>query len=1085
MEINQVERPIVPDFPKTIPNEQTFVYVPIATNNTAGVAKFPDRFFAVYPDGTVIISPNFLKESTDNALAQAKESGEFDGPRGPQGPRGFTGPTGLTGKSAYEIAVDYGFEGTEEEWNLAVEAARLAAEVAARNAERFADVAEEAADAAEEAADRTDVMVNGLNSFDVRVSKIEDAVKKLQSATNFIGADILANRPDTAENGSVYVATDNNKEYIFADGEWVELGDVSAEQQRISKIEDDVESLTPNGFLADDVKVKSENIYGQVVKSVNGVAPDENGNVEIEDEPITPQMYGAKGDGTYDDTEAFQSALVENRVVYVPCGTYMLTEGLIIGDNCELELSQGAVLNFTQTEGNCITLGMSSTLSGHHATIKVPYTFSGNVIYADSSNLSVEEVNGVKPWSKWDPQWKSGRYVTDINICKADSRGFHYAVNPNDCKGAAVYISANGEAIAQTFMWGIHYSGLRVAGAFSYGIRAVNFNNGWTHEMRVEAFIDACEVGVCLEDCNNAYISAIIQPRRSYSIDKVYAPYAKHGIQLIRSKNTDLSDSRVWDWDAEKTLWTDGGEYQHIAMIGDCAGTIINDFRYNTSGDTRNRIYTDTVSNLEKITIIQEPITRWFKPVDGSPYFSDGFNEKKLITQTDMDGYFDTDVVKNFTDVLETAIGTDGEVYEGVGYKIGRRMNTDGTETDSAYYVLTGFIPCTKGCTIYTNHMTMAEGDDYCRVAFFDANFAPVKYGTNNANIALVNRGYLLSDGNTTLCTYTEMENGFKLEVSESSAQNTTAYLRFVIYRQAWGQYPVISVDKEIKYTQAGFLADGIMVKSENIVGVSGGGAEIDVTATVGQTIIVKEVDENGKPTKWESAEYQPRTHWSEEGLVQVSSLPKYLSSFNSNYGFYCFHAALNGYVESEVLTSIHSIEYDGVEYTNLATVELQGTNFFGNLYFLNTLYGTSFENTGEPFLFTSDTGGSTMFTLDQQKTTHSMQIYVNGTSYHRIDTCYAPKIPVIDLTPYYSDIENYNVALTITGNDYREKVYNVLRSNDIVKFIYVLPGGYFATACGFTMSDQSNTFSAATRSHSIGNLEITARGNDATITIR
>lgn len=42
----------------------------------------------------------------------------------------------------------------------------------------------------------------------------------------------------------------------------------------------------------------------------------------------------------------------------------------------------------------------------------------------------------------------------------------------------------------------------------------------------------------------------------------------------------------------------------------------------------------------------------------------------------------------------------------------------------------------------------------------------------------------------------------------------------------------------------------------------AGGGTSIDVTAQVGQTIVVKEVDENGKPTAWESADYQPRTHW-------------------------------------------------------------------------------------------------------------------------------------------------------------------------------------------------------------------------------
>ena len=33
-----------------------------------------------------------------------------------KGPQGATGATGATGKSAYDIAVEYGFEGTEEEW---------------------------------------------------------------------------------------------------------------------------------------------------------------------------------------------------------------------------------------------------------------------------------------------------------------------------------------------------------------------------------------------------------------------------------------------------------------------------------------------------------------------------------------------------------------------------------------------------------------------------------------------------------------------------------------------------------------------------------------------------------------------------------------------------------------------------------------------------------------------------------------------------------------------------------------------------------------------------------------------------------
>lgn len=229
-------------------------------------------------------------------------------------------------------------------------------------------------------------------------------------------------------------------------------------------------------------------------------------------------------------------------------------------------------------------------------------------------------------------------------------------------------------------------------------------------------------------------------------------------------------------------------------------------------------------------------------------------------------------------------------------------------------------------------------------------------------------------------------------------------------------------------------LHDALLAKAFS--GNGGGGSSgtpIDVTAEVGQTIIVKEVDASGKPTKWESAEYQPRTHWSEEGKVNVSVLPKYMSEMNSLYGFFTFVMVFNEYVESLPLTSIYSIEYDGVEYKNLATVELQGSRFFGNLYFLNDLFGTSFGNTGEPFLLTGDSSGMMMFTLDQQATIHSMQIYVDGTKHHRIDSCYRPEIPVIDLTAYTLTKQ----VTSISGDDYYDKVYRVLLANDMVKIIY------------------------------------------------
>ena len=53
----------------------------------------------------------------------------------------------------------------------------------------------------------------------------------------------------------------------------------------------------------------------------------------------------------------------------------------------------------------------------------------------------------------------------------------------------------------------------------------------------------------------------------------------------------------------------------------------------------------------------------------------------------------------------------------------------------------------------------------------------------------------------------------------------------------------------------------------------SNGGANIDVVASVGQTIIVDEVDTNGQATKWRAADYQPRTHWVDYELVNL--IPK------------------------------------------------------------------------------------------------------------------------------------------------------------------------------------------------------------------
>lgn len=523
--------------------------------------------------------------------------------------------------------------------------------------------------------------------------------------------------------------------------------------------------------------------------------------------------YGAIGDGVVDDTVAFQTALASNRCVYVPGGTYKLSGALVIRDACSMELSTDAVLDFTMTSGKCISMKMSACLRGNHAVIRVPYEFNGDVIYVASS--LDDSVVDVPPYEKWDPQWKTGRYITDVCVVKPDSRGFHYSVD-GECSGTAVYIEADSGATS-TFIWGLNASGLRIAGAFSYGIHAKMIGTGWCHEARIEAFIDACEIGVCMEDCNNAYVSAAIQPRAALTTDNASIAYAKHGIQLIRSRNTDLSGARVWDWNSNNTLWTSDAAciYQHISMIGNCSGTILNDFLYYEmpSYDIRALIYTDTPSNLEKITILQEPFTRWFKPsATNAPMFFNGSTDKELLLKENFDALFQTSLVPNFDNKLPKATADDGSVFNGIGYKSGCGWDTDGTlNTGSAYaeVTCTGFIPCSGGAVIRLKGMSFAQGNDYCRVVLFKAD---------KSRLMSVNRGNLRENKSSYFINnYSETDDGCQFTVMENSA----AYFKINVFTSTIGSDPAISVNEEITYSSEGFLSDGIKVKETAVTGLA------------------------------------------------------------------------------------------------------------------------------------------------------------------------------------------------------------------------------------------------------------------------
>lgn len=89
---------------------------------------------------------------------------------------------------------------------------------------------------------------------------------------------------------------------------------------------------------------------------------------------VTPQMYGAKGDGTTDDTEAFQAALNSGFDVYIPTGNnelYLITNTLTVPNTCKRIFGDSVSHGGTYQSGQ-IKFDLTNTVESAQAGRNVP-----------------------------------------------------------------------------------------------------------------------------------------------------------------------------------------------------------------------------------------------------------------------------------------------------------------------------------------------------------------------------------------------------------------------------------------------------------------------------------------------------------------------------------------------------------------------------------------------------------------------------------------------------------------------------------------------------------------------------------------
>lgn len=105
---------------------------------------------------------------------------------------------------------------------------------------------------------------------------------------------------------------------------------------------------------------------------------------------VTPQMYGAKGDGTTDDTQAFKNALAENNNVYVPSGNYVISDTLDISYKKSLVSDDGQRATILYKGNNSVaSIGRLSKF--RNINITFPGAFSGIVFDTNNNNKNSGE----------------------------------------------------------------------------------------------------------------------------------------------------------------------------------------------------------------------------------------------------------------------------------------------------------------------------------------------------------------------------------------------------------------------------------------------------------------------------------------------------------------------------------------------------------------------------------------------------------------------------------------------------------------------------------------------------------------------
>lgn len=238
-------------------------------------------------------------------------------------------------------------------------------------------------------------------------------------------------------------------------------------------------------------------------------------------------------------------------------------------------------------------------------------------------------------------------------------------------------------------------------------------------------------------------------------------------------------------------------------------------------------------------------------------------------------------------------------------------------------------------------------------------------------------------------------------------------------------------------------------------------------TASVGQTIIVKSVDENGKPTEWEAADMasgsglpegatahqqlvtdsEGNAKWEDklcyEGLTEIIH-QQTITCEQEESGIYC--GAVDGHLTTDMAGKTYKVRFNGIEY-ECEAVKMDGISgvFMGNM----SMLGIPNSDTGEPFIL-GDQGNCLCFVTESGK----YDICIIGSGVKIIDSKYLPSMS-------YAPYTEWETAVMVARNAPPLSPGTILNWNNGVMLVYgVEENSFYAykfsdnMRCKYTIGD-------------------------------